>query len=172
MASKKEVEKTSNGLQEQIVEQTTQALIEADRMLVSALESYVKDDDYGEFKETVKMQLEALSDKLELSFTQAQSATDAVDADLQAKYNEITTFFTFDINGLIIGKTDNPYKMVLSNERYSMKVNNEEVMYIDAVTKMAYFPKLTITEAFVLLGYQWEHDAEEGIVTIDWIGGA
>lgn len=172
MATKKEVEKTSNGLREDIAEQTTQAILEADRMLVSALESYVKSDDYGTFKETVQMQLEALANKLTLSFSQAQEATDAVNADLQSKFNEITTFFTFDINGLIIGKTDNPYKMVLSNERYSMMVDDEEVMYIDAVTKMAYFPKLTITDAFVVLGYQCEHGEVEGLVNIDWIGGA
>lgn len=165
-------EDVSIDLQAQIVEQTANAIIEADRMLVSALESYVKSDDYGTFKETVQMQLEALADKLTLSFTQAQKATSAVNDDLQKKFNEITTYFTFDINGLIIGKTDNPYKMVLSNERYSMTVDGKEVMYIDSVTKMAYFPQLTITDSFNMLGYMCEHGEVEGLVNIDWIGGA
>ena len=172
MATKKEVEKTSNGLQEKIEEQTTQAILEADKLLVTALESYVKSDDYGTFQETVQMQLEALAERLTLTFTQAQEATDAVNADLQNKYNEITTYFTFDIDGLIIGKTENPYKMVLSNERYSMQVDEKEVMYIDAVTKMAYFPQLTITESFEVIGYKWEKGDVDGIVDIDWIGGA
>ena len=161
--------KSTDDLHAEIIEQTTQAILEADRMLVTALEKYVKTDDYGTFKETTLMMLEALSEKLTLSFTQAQEATDAVNADLQSKFNEITTYFTFDINGLIIGKTDNPYKMVLTNERYSMTVNDAEVMYIDAKTKMAYFPQLTVKDTFVLCGYKFE--IKDGVMDIDWIGG-
>ena len=107
-----------------------------------------------------------------MTFTQTQEALNDIDEDLQEKFNQVTTYFTFDIDGLIIGKTDNPYKMVLTNERYSMTVNDEEVMYIDAITKMAYFPKLTITDAFVLLGYEWKHGEVDGLVVVDWIGGA
>lgn len=166
-----DIAETSNILHTEIVESTTNAILEADRMLVTALQSYVKTDDYGAFREEVLAELKLLADSLTLSFSTAQAATNAVNEDLQAKFNEITTYFTFDINGLIIGKVDNPYKMVLSNERYSMTVNGEEVMYIDAVTKMAYFPKLTITDAFVMLGYKFEHGGVEGLVNVDWIGG-
>ena len=166
-----DIAETSNILHTEIVESTTNAILEADRMLVAALQSYVKTDDYGAFREEVMAELKMLADSLTLSFSTAQAATNAVNEDLQAKFNEITTYFTFDINGLLIGKVDNPYKMVLSNERYSMTVNGEEVMYIDAVTKMAYFPKLTITDAFVMLGYKFEHGGVEGLVNVDWIGG-
>ena len=165
------VDNTSNELREEIVEQAQQVIVEADKMLTTALESYVKTDDYGTFKETVEMQLQTLADSLTLSFEKSKQAVDAVDADLQEKFNTITTYFTFEFDGLTIGKTDNPYKMVLSNERYSMTVNGEEVMYIDAVTKAAYFPKLTVTESFVVLDYQWKKSDVEGLIDIDWIGG-
>ena len=161
--------KSTDDLHAEIVEQTTQAILEADRMLVTALESYVKNDDYGTFRETVLMELEALADRLTLSFKQATDATDAVNADLQAKYNTIETYFTFEIDGLTIGKSNNPYKMVLTNERYSMMVNESEVMYIDAKTNMAYFPQLTVKDAFILCGYKFE--IKDGVMDIDWIGG-
>ena len=166
-----DIAETSSTLHAEIVEQTTQILVECDKMLFTALESYVANGDYESFKESIQSQLEILTDNITMTFTQTQEALNAVNEDLQEKFNQVTTYFTFDIDGLIIGKTDNPYKMVLSNERYSMTVNDEEVMYIDAVTKMAYFPKLTITDAFVLLGYEWKHGEVDGLVIVDWIGG-
>lgn len=165
------IAESSEALHANIVEQSTQIIAECDKMLFSALESYVESGDYESFKESIQSQLEILTDNITMTFTQTQEALNAVNEDLQNKFNQVTTYFTFDIDGLIIGKTDNPYKMVLTNERYSMTVNDEEVMYIDAVTKMAYFPKLTITETFVLLGYEWKHGEVDGLVNVDWIGG-
>ena len=167
-----DINEVSSDLHTEIVEQTTQILAECDKMLFTALESYVETGDYESFKESIQSQLEILTDNITMTFTQTQEALNTVNKDLQEKFNQVTTYFTFAINGLIIGKTENPYKMVLSNERYSMTVNDEEVMYIDAITKMAYFPKLTITDAFVLLGYEWKHGEVDGLVIVDWIGGA
>jgi phage minor structural protein len=167
-----DINEVSSDLHAEVVEQTTQILAECDKMLFSALESYVDTGDYESFKESIQSQLAILTDNITMTFTQTQEALNDIDKDLQEKFNQVTTYFTFDIDGLIIGKTDNPYKMVLTNERYSMTVNDEEVMYIDAITKMAYFPKLTITDAFVLLGYEWKHVEVDGLVIVDWIGGA
>lgn len=166
-----DINEVSSNLHAEVVEQTTQILAECDKMLFTALESYVGTGDYESFKESIQSQLAILTDNITMSFTQTQEALNDIDKDLQEKFNQLTTYFTFDIDGLIIGKTDNPYKMVLTNERYSMTVNDEEVMYIDAITKMAYFPKLTITDAFVLLGYEWKRGEVDGLVVVDWIGG-
>ncbi len=169
-AAPEDMEATIDDVNASILQQTTQIIQECDKMLFTALESYVENGDYNAFKESVEAQLAVLSDSITMTFTQTQEAISNVDADLQDKFNTITTYFTFDIDGLIIGKVDNPYRMVLSNERYSMTVNGEEVMYIDAVTKAAFFPKLTVTDVFNLLGYQIEKDAD-GLVNWDWIGG-
>lgn len=129
----------------------------------------VSTGNYTEFRESVESQFSVLADQINLVFTNTNEAIQAVDGDLQSKFQQITTFFTFDIDGFTIGKEDSPYKIFMTNERYSMQVNGVEVLWIDAVTKAAYFPSMTITERFTIIGYVITMD-ENGNLNCDWGG--
>lgn len=159
----------STELRETIVEQTTNAVSTCEEIMLSALESYVETGNYTEFRESVESQFSVLADQINLVFTNTNEAIQAVDGDLQSKFQQITTFFTFDIDGFTIGKEDSPYKIFMTNERYSMQVNGVEVLWIDAVTKAAYFPSMTITERFTIIGYVITMD-ENGNLNCDWGG--
>lgn len=155
-------------LKQNIVEQTTTLTNTCESIILSALESYTESGDFESFKETVEAQLQILSDEINLKFTETVQYIENVDGDLQEKFNTITKYFTFDINGLTIGQTDSPYKVVIDNDRYSMLVNDIEVMWI--ANGEVHTPEITIEKKMNLFGYLIDQDAE-GNVNCEWIGG-
>ena len=177
VAAQSSAENTQNSLEdnvaeirEVIIEQHTDAISTAEAYVIEALKSYVETGNYSEFKQAVESELSVLANEISMKFTEATTAINNVDGDLQTKYNEITTYFNFGSDGLTIGKSDSPYKTVQTNDRYSMQVNGVEVLWIDLATKSAHIPVLTVTEKFTLLGYLIDMDGS-GNVNCEYIGG-
>lgn len=165
-----EVNNSNSELQEIIVEQHTMMINDCESIIFGALESYTESGDFESFKETVESQLQLLSDQMNLRFTETIQQIESVDGDLQEKFNTITKYFTFDINGLTIGQIDSPYKVVIDNDRYSMQVNGVEVLWMDAESQELHTPSITITNKLNLFGYTIEEDAE-GNVNCEYTGG-
>lgn len=168
-----ELEATVNekldGINETIVEQATTMTNTCEEIILEALKSYTETSDFSSFKETVESQLEILANEISLKFTETIEKVETVNGTLQSQLNEITTYFQFEINGLTIGKTDSPYKMVISNDKQSTLANNVEVQIIDAVKGEVLTPKLRVTKQFNLFGYQITQDGS-GNVNCDYLG--
>ena len=140
-----------------------------EEIILSAMTDYVETGNFTSFKETVESQLKIMSDEISLNFTTATDQIEKVNGDLQEKFNTITKYFTFDIDGLTIGQTDNPYKVVIDNDRYSMYVNGVEVLWFDAEGK-AHIPEMEVTRKLNIFGYLIEED-ESGNVNCEYVGG-
>lgn len=153
----------------QLIIQQTQIINTCNSIIMSALQNYVETSDHEKFRETVESQMKLLADQMTLKFTETTERIESVNGDLQAKFNTITKYFTFDINGLTIGRVDNPYRVVIDNDRYSMFVNNTEVLWFDADGKGT-IPELSITRLLNLLGLHIDKD-ESGNVNCEMIGG-
>ena len=151
-----------------IVEQNTTLTNTCEEIILGALSSYTETGDFESFKETFESQLQLLSDQMNLRFTETISQIENVDGDLQEKYNTITKYFTFDINGLEIGQVDSPYKVVIDNDRYSMLVNDVEVLWI--ANGEVHTPEITITNKLTLFGYLIDEDGN-GNVNCEYKGG-
>lgn len=164
--SKQEID---SELREVIVEQSTTALNTAEKIIFQALESYVETSNYEEFKQTVVSQLEILSDEISLKFSETIEEIENVNGDLQAKYNTITKYFAFDIDGLTIGQTDSPNKVVIDNDEITILVNGIPVQKFDAEGK-ALIPELRVTRTLNLFGYLIDQDEDEN-VNCEYIGG-
>lgn len=152
-----------------VTSQSSSMVSTCEEIILSAMEDYVETGNFTSFKETVEAQLKILADEISLNFTDTNSKIENVNGDLQEKFNTITKYFTFDIDGLTIGQTDNPYKVVIDNDRYSMQVNGLEVLWLDAEGK-AHIPELDVTAKFNLLGFNIEEDAN-GNVNFEYVGG-
>lgn len=158
-----------NETKEMILEQSTSIVNTCEGILLAALKAYVEKSTYESFKETVETEMSVMAGELNLKFTQALTEIENVNGDLQEKFNTITKYFTFDINGLTIGQVDNPYKVVLDNDRYSMQVNGVEVLWIDAITQEIHTPEITITNRLTIMGYLIEEDVA-GNVNCEYVG--
>ncbi len=152
-----------------VVNQSTSLVATCEEIILAAMENYVESSNYEAFRETVEAQMKILADEISLNFTTMTDQIENVNGDLQEKFNTITKYFTFDVDGLTIGQADNPYKVAIDNDRYSMQVNGVEVLWLDGEGK-AHIPELEVTTKFKLLGYLIKQD-ENGNVNCEYVGG-
>ena len=105
--------------------------------------------------------------------TAAEERIQNVDGDLQEKFNLITKYFTFDIDGLKIGAVDengneSPNKVVIDNDEISILVNNNVVQKFDSDGN-ALIPELSVTRMMNLLGLVVEQD--DNHINCSYVGG-
>ena len=140
-----------------------------DNILLKVEENYVSETENETYMESLRTELSLLSDRIQLTISEVSAQIENVNADLKEKYNTITKYFTFDINGLIIGQIDNPFRVIIDNDRYSMTVNGVEVLWLNPDGR-SNIPELTVTKAFDLFGYLIDQDAD-GNVNCGYVGG-
>lgn len=158
----------NNDLREVIIENNTAMLNTCESIIFSALSSYTETGNFETFKQTVESQLKFLSDNMTLQFTETAKELNKINGNLQERFNTITKYFTFDINGMTIGQVDNPYKVIIDNDRYSMTVNGVEVMWI--ADGKVYTKEIEVTRALKLFGYLIDQDSYEN-VNCAYLGG-
>jgi hypothetical protein len=117
----------------------------------------------------VSTELKVLSDQLNVKVSETIQQIENINGDLQEKYNTITKYFTFNIDGMTIGQVDNPKKIVIDNDDISIMVNNTVVQQFDADGN-ALIPSLKVTTLLDMFGYTIDQD-EEGNVNCEYTGG-
>lgn len=162
----------TNEVRNQIVTQSTELINTCNQIFMSALESYVETSNFEEFKSTLKAELEVFASGITGRVTETESSIKNVDGDLQEKYNLITKYFTFDINGLQIGSVDedgnvSPNKVVIDNDDITILVNNMPIQTFRA-DGTALIPELKIKTSMNLLGLNITQD--ESHINCDYIG--
>ena len=131
---------------------------------------------YSELSEIVKSQLQILSNSIAINIEQLTKRVNEVDGDLQSKFNTISKYFSFDIDGLKIGSTytdDNgveqtsPFTIVIDEDEFLMKYMDNDVIRLDSQGQ-SHIPDLKITEELNLFGYKISED--NGKVNLEYIG--
>lgn len=158
----------TNEMKSIVYENNTTMVNDFESILLSALESYTATGDFESFKQSIQSELKLIAEQMTLKFTEATQNIENVNGTLQEQLNTITKYFTFNINGLTIGQIDNPYKVIIDNDRYSMTVNDVEVMWI--ADGKVYTPEIEVSRAFKLFGYLIDQDAN-GNVNCSYVGG-
>ena len=90
-----------------------------------------------------------------------------VDADLQEKFNTITKYFTFDVNGMTIGQVDNPNKVVIDNDDITILVGDKIVQTFKA-DGTGLIPILKVTTMANIMGLQITQDSTH--INWDYVG--
>lgn len=155
-------------IQESVTQQGTSIQSTCENIILEALKSYTKTQDLESFKETISAQLKLLSDQMTLQFNQTTQEIVDINGELQEKFNTITKYFTFNIDGLTIGQVDSPYKVIINNDRYSMTVNDTEVMWI--ANGKVYTPEIEVTRGLKMFGYSIDQD-QNGNINMEYVGG-
>lgn len=155
-------------VQQNLLEMNTLITSTAEEIVLEALQSYTESSDYNEFKETVEAQLKLMAEQMTLQFTQQQSILEAVNGGLQEQITNITKYFTFDIDGLIIGQSDSPNKVLVDNDEISIVVNGNKVQTFNSAGK-GVIPQLEVTQELNFFGYTITQDGS-GNVNLDYTG--
>lgn len=161
---------SSDQIRQEIAESSSRVLVDAESITLEHLKKYVSDEQFdAELEAYVGAQLKLLEDRLTAKVSGVED-----------KYNLITKYFDFTINGLEIksvhidengNEVASPYKIVIDNDNQTTYANGEKVQIIDAVTGEVLSPKLKVTEAFNLLGYKISKDETTGNVNWEYTGG-
>lgn len=162
-----DVDEELDEIRKAIVDQYTEVLNDAERITLKALESYVETSNFEEFKKTLTAELEVWAGGIAGRVSSTETSIENVNGDLQEKFNTITKYFTFDINGMTIGQVDNPNKVVIDNDQISILVNGIPVQEFNA-DGTALIPSLKITQMMSLLGLQITED--ETNINCDYVG--
>lgn len=139
---------------------------------IHILETSMKDtystiDALKTLSDNVDTNVAALGGNIKDLSTTLSGQITAVDADLQLKYGELTSYFTFG-KDLTIGKTDSPYTVVISNDKYSMNYNQQAILWFDGTGK-GHIPSLNVPDNFSFLGYTFTKD-DSGNVNLGYTG--
>lgn len=127
------VDEVEDRLTQTISDKETSILATSEEIILSALTSYVQNGDYEEFKTTVEAQLKIMSDEITMSFTNASTRIDEVDANVEDKLGEIYKHFSFSENGLIISSGDNEMAIHIDNDIVAFEKNGVQFGWWDGI---------------------------------------
>ena len=152
-----------------IINQAESTIKDANKYTDGKLENYVDKDRLETFEKEISAQLEVDRDKVGITIESITKQVESVDSQLVETVNKLEKHFDFTENGLVIAVADNPFKTTIDNDRYSMTMNDDEVLYFDGYGK-GYIPDLTVDRAFNILGLRFEKDAY-GNLNCEYYGG-
>lgn len=119
-------------LTKSVTTQITEAIQTSKSIIFSALENYVETSNFAEYKQTVSAQLAILADEISINLTKTTDQIEAVDGDLQSKYESITKYFRFTDDGLLIGESGNEVLLRLDNDIVQFLRANVPELYMDS----------------------------------------
>lgn len=151
------VDSVESTLRGEIVDASTSIIRDAVKITLEALKSYATTDDLTKLQTTLKSEFNVRAEGIEGRVTKTETDISNVDGDLQEKFNTITKYFTFDIDGLTIGQEDNPNKVVIDNDDITIYVNGTPIQEFKA-DGSALIPTLKVTKSLNLCGLVIDED--------------
>lgn len=165
-----------SGLRHEILEQSTSITRSTEEILMAALKSYVETSDYDDFKKTLQAEFEIWAGGIEGRVSATEEKAESVDADLQEKFNTISKYFSFTINGLELSATytdengeekPSPNKVVIDNDDITIYSGGNIVQEFKA-DGTSLIPKLNVTSLANILGLQITKDKTH--INCEYIG--
>ena len=155
--TQKSVSEVESNLSQKMLEQETSITRDTEKILLTALEQYVETSDFEEFKKTLEAEFGVWSEGIFGRVTATEESIKSVDVDLQEKFNTITKYFTFTVDGLTIGQVDNPNKVVIDNDDITILVGDKVVQTFKA-DGTGLIPILKVTQMANIMGLQITQD--------------
>ena len=134
---KKDVEENrteTTEVKNQMVIQSTTLINTCEKLVMSALETFVETGDYSEFKQTTEAAFQLMSEQMTLKFSKTIEEIEKVNGDLQKTLTTLEKHFDFTLeNGLIIKVGENQMQLKLDNDVISFKKNGQQFGWWDGV---------------------------------------
>lgn len=113
-----DVDEELNEIRKTIEERYTSVINTAEKIILSALESYVQTSNYEQFRKTVETQFEVMAGEIEMNFTTTTEQITNIDGVTQSKFNELYKFIKFSSDTAItIGSGNNAITLEIDNEK-------------------------------------------------------
>jgi len=117
----------------------------------------------AQLDEVIDTELAVVNGSITAKFTEAKAAGTSASSALNTFRETVESWQQFTPTGLTLGRSDSPYKVILSNEKLSFLQDNAEIAYIS--NNKLYITASEIVNQFVIGG------PTEGYMTLDVIDG-
>jgi hypothetical protein len=139
---------------------------DTEKIVMSAMAAYTTTEDLNEYKNALKAELELWASGITGRVTTTEANVEKVDNDLQEKFNILSKYFTFNINGLEIGSTytdengeekKSPNKVIIDNDDITISVKESPVLVLKA-DGSSVIPSLDVTTSLKVVGLNIDED--------------
>ena len=117
------VQDSVTAVRQQVLLLETSVVTTCEEMILEAARNYVKTGDFETYKETVTAQLQIMADSIAMNFSATKESISDVNGDLQNKFQQLTKYIRFSVNGIELGSTDHALKLTLDNDRIQFTNN-------------------------------------------------
>jgi hypothetical protein len=146
-------------VQEQIT-QNTSILQSAQQIIMTALEDYVRTQDFVALQNTVQTSFSIMAGTIEANFTETASRISTLNGETSQQFESVRSFIRLISSGIVIGKSTSAIKLKLENDVLYFFSGSEDSVATDSA--IAYFSsgKLYVNDVQVLSslrigGYAW-----------------
>ncbi|HML68270.1 MAG TPA: hypothetical protein PKA81_07710 [Clostridia bacterium] len=146
-------------VQEQIT-QNTSILQSAQQIIMTALEDYVRSQDFIALQNTIQTSFSIMAGTIEANFTETASRISTLNGETSQQFESVRSFIRLISSGIVIGKSTSAIKLKLENDILYFFSGSEDSVTTDSA--IAYFSsgKLYVNDVQVLSslrigGYAW-----------------
>ena len=146
-------------VQEQIT-QNTSILQSAQQIILTALEDYVRTQDFVALENTIQTSFSIMAGTIEANFTETASRISTLNGETSQQLESVRSFIRLISSGIVIGKSTSAIKLKLENDVLYFFSGSEDSVTTDSA--IAYFSsgKLYVNDVQVLSslrigGYAW-----------------
>jgi hypothetical protein len=146
-------------VQEQI-SQNTSILQSAQQIILTALEDYVRTQDFVALHNTIQTSFSIMAGTIEANFTETASRISTLNGETSQQFESVRSFIRLISSGIVIGKSTSAIKLKLENDILYFFSGSEDSVTTDSA--IAYFSsgKLYVNDVQVLSslrigGYSW-----------------
>ena len=93
-------------------------------------DSYVSEDEFGEYKNITSTQLQQTAENFEMTFTKTSQDLENLTNDLREEVETRSSYIRFEDGNIILGRSDSDITLVQSNSKLSFMQNGTEVAYV------------------------------------------
>lgn len=111
-----------NATASEIYDYVAEQIMTVNSITSTVLESYVLTTDFEETVETLQSTIEQNAESVTISIENVNEYISTVDDDLQAKYDTVSKYFTFDEDGLLISSGD--------TGSLSLRLDNDQIAFV------------------------------------------
>ena len=146
-------------VQEQIT-QNTSILQSAQQIILTALEDYVRTQDFVALQNTIQTSFSIIAGTIEANFTETASRISTLNGETSQQFESVRSFIRLISSGIVIGRSTSAIKLKLENDVLYFFSGSEDSVTTDSA--IAYFSsgKLYVNDVQVLSslrigGYAW-----------------
>ena len=121
-----EIKKTVDGLKiknDDLAGKVSSLEMSTDEFKTYVGETFVKEDEFGEYKSAVSTQFTQTSTDFEMKFSTTNEAIEGVKADVQEKYDERTSYIRFEDGNIVLGRSNSEIMLIIKNDQISFVRN-------------------------------------------------